>query len=323
MKIRSQLFVLAVASIALAATSCKKDIVERDNTYPGSIGSTGLLNTMLAQNGPQTQSFTFNVANGMNFVGTSGTKVYIPANAFLYASQQPVTGTVTVTMVEVYNKRDMICSGGFTTSNGLPIVSAGEVEMRAWQGNNVLEYNAAAGPMAILFPVNNPDPQMEAFVAEDIREGVDFTQVDSALWVTTDTTWTPYPTPWYYAIYTVQMGWTNCDYFYSYAGDKTNVTVSVPSMCDNQNSMAFLVFPNLNIASQMWHYYSTPGIFDLGAGYEIPVGSHVRFIVTSEINGQLYWGEQEVTSVNDGHSLSVIPMPVTQAEFDQKLDGLN
>lgn len=290
-----------------------------ENSYPANVGSTGALNSMLAQNAPQLQTFTFNAASGINFVGTSGTKVYIPANAFVYSNQQPVTGNVDVTMIEVYSKKGMICTGGFTTANGLPLVSAGETCIRAWQGNTPLEYNPNAAPMGILFPTQNPDPQMEAFIAEDIREGVDFNMVDSSLWITTDTTWTPVPAPYYYAIWTVQLGWTNCDYFYSYAGDKTEVTISVPSIFDGNNSMMVCLIDDYNVATQAYHF--SDGAFHIDQGYQVPVGCHITFVCMADINGTLYWGEvsQEIT---DEHVTSVIPQIVTQAEFDQKLDAL-
>lgn len=315
--------ILAAASLAVILLSCKKDIVERENTYPTSLNSTGALNTMLAQNAPQTQMFTFNAATGMNFIGTSGTKVIIPSNAFVYSNMQPVVGNVDVTMIEVYNKKGMICSGGFTTANGLPLVSGGEVCIRAWQGNLPLEYNPSAQPMSLMFPTQNPDAQMELFVAEDIREGADFNQVDSSLWITTDTSWTPVPAPYFYAVWSMSLGWINCDYFYNYNGDKTEVTVSTPTIFNGNNSMMLCVLEDYNSVAQIYHYDASTEAFLLDQGYQIPVGTHVKFICMSDINGTLYWGETTLQEIQDGHVTSVTPQIVTQTEFDQKLDGLN
>lgn len=321
--------IIAASAALLFAVACKKDIADFDNTYPGSTASTGALGTALQQNGPQTLTVTFNAAAGTSFMGYAGTKVFIPANAFVYPNQQPVTGNVTVTMIEAYNKKDIICTGGFTTSNGLPLVSGGEIFIQATQGNAVLEYNSAAAPMRVLFPVNNPTTEMELFVAQDIRQGVDFNMVDSSLFISTDCTYVPGPPgppppppPYYYEIYYMDLGWINCDYFYNYAGEKTEVIISVPPMFDESNSTVICVLQDYNSVSNTHMYTTASHAFEISHGYKIPVGTHVRFYCFAEINGQLYWGESTTQEITAAHVTSVIPQPVTRAEFDQKMQSL-
>lgn len=319
---------LSIFAAAVLAVACKKDIADFENTYPGSTGSTGGLSTALQQNGPQTLTVTFNASSGMSFMGYSGTKVFIPANAFVYPNQQPVTGNVTVTLLEAYNRKDMVCSGGFTTANGLPIVSGGEVFMRATQNNVELDYNQSAQPMRVLFPTNNPSTEMELFLADNIGSGDDFDRVDSSMWITTDCTFVqlppgppPPPPPYYYEVYTMQLGWTNCDYFMSSSGDLSAFTISVPPMFDNLNSMVIITYDNYSSVTSVYNYDAGTHAFNSGTYYKLPVGMGVKFIIMSEINGQLYWGEQPATIV-DQHVTSLIPQPVTRAEFDQKLQTL-
>jgi hypothetical protein len=319
--------IIAALSLAVAMFSCKKDIEELENTFPANLSSNGTLNSMLAQNAPLTQTITYNAAAVMDFLGTGGTKVFIPANAFVYPNQQPVVGMVTVNIVEVYNKKEKVCTGGFTTADGLPIISEGEIFIQATQNNVVLEYNPSAPPLRVLFPTNNPNPQMELFLAEDIRQGADFTMVDSSLFVTTDCTsiWTPGPppppAPFYYEVYSMQLGWINCDYFYNYSGVKTEVTLALPQIFNTGNTMVIAILEDFNSVVSLWTY-DDPSRFEISHGYKIPINTNVKFIAMSDINGTLYWAETSQT-IGSGHSTALTPQIATQAEIEQKLDALD
>jgi hypothetical protein len=319
--------IIAVSSALLFAVACKKDLPDFDNTYPGSTSSTGALTAALQQNGPQSYSVTFNAAIGASFRGYAGTKVFIPANAFVYGNQ-PVTGNVTVTIIEAYSKKDIICTGGFTTASGLPLVSGGEIFIQATQNNQVLEYNQAAQPMRVLFPTNNASAEMELFVADAIRAEDDFDMIEGSLWISTDCTLVPGPPgppppppPYYYEVFTLSLGWINCDYFMSTPGPLSAFTISVPPMFNSANSMVFITYDDYNNATTVYNYDPATHVFHSGTYYKLPVGMDVKFIIVSEINGQLYWGEQAAT-IEEDHVTSLIPMPVTQAEFDQKLQSL-
>src|ERR1043165_7579375 len=129
---------ILAAGISIFVLSCKKDITEMKNIYPASTTSNGSLANFIAQHAPAMQQFTINATSGGILNGTSGAIITIAPNAFLYPNNQPVTGSVTINLQEVYNKQDIIFSGANTTSNGLPLSSGGEVYVTATQGSQQL-----------------------------------------------------------------------------------------------------------------------------------------------------------------------------------------
>ncbi len=317
---KRNLLILTVASLAVVMVSCKKDIVERDNTYPGSYSSNGALNSYFQQAGPQLQTFTVNAATGGVFYGNQGARLVIAPNSFVYQNMQPVTGSVDLQLIEVYGKKAIICSGGFTTSNGVPIESGGEIYINAWQGNNELELNPAGGITASIPAGLTTPPPMENFTASEIGEGADFDRVDSSLVQITWDTSNVVAAQYYYNLQVYQFGWANCDVYMNSNSDLTDFTVSLPQTFNHENTMVIISFTDYNTVSTMYTFDEETNAYVSGY-YKLPIGFDVTFIAISEINGQFYYTEHSTNIVED-HLISLTPQVCTEAYVDQMLTSL-
>ncbi|HLC83906.1 MAG TPA: hypothetical protein VJI69_08745, partial [Bacteroidia bacterium] len=90
MKTKKVLFAIL---ITLVIASCKKD-----TQAPSGSGATSYssIQDFYNQNGVQKQIYTIDASTGGMFVSPKGTKVTIPANAFVTESGGPITGAVTI-----------------------------------------------------------------------------------------------------------------------------------------------------------------------------------------------------------------------------------
>lgn len=81
---------------------------------------------------------TMNTTSGISFYGNSGTRYQFPAQCFVDAAGQVVSGNVNISVVEYVRKSDMIFSGVLPISNGEPLVSGGEIYVNATQNGRQL-----------------------------------------------------------------------------------------------------------------------------------------------------------------------------------------
>lgn len=85
----------------------------------------------------QTKEVTANVHS--EITGANGTKIEIPANAFVDAFGNPVTGKVNIKLTEAVSLEDIVIGGLTTrTSDGGVLESKGMINVQAYQGNNQL-----------------------------------------------------------------------------------------------------------------------------------------------------------------------------------------
>lgn len=82
---------------------------------------------------PKSKIVTLNAAAGGSFYGNSGTRYHFPANAFQTASGTLVAGNINIEVLECLTESDMIFSKMLTMSNGKPLISAGEFNVKASQ----------------------------------------------------------------------------------------------------------------------------------------------------------------------------------------------
>lgn len=201
--------------ITLLSTACKKD--DHDVIPPPS--NTSNMGSFFANNEENAkQTFTVNATTGQSITGSNGTKIYIPANAFVYSNGTTVTGNVEIELIEVLDVSEMINLNKTTTSNGQILVSGGQLKVTATQNSNYLTLSPNAA-LYVEIPTTVADPQMGLFtgtVASDstidwMSAGQDTSQTDS-IWVTVDSSggsWYSFPFD------NDSLGWINCDYFWN------------------------------------------------------------------------------------------------------------
>ena len=312
-----QILACAIA-VSISMISCKKDMIEMENTWPHHIASNGALANLIAQHAPPIQQFVIDASVGATVTGVRGCKITFRPNAFVDQGNNLVNGSVTVYLQEVLNKTDIIYSGGYTTANGLPLVSGGEINIKATQGVNELRL---AGPNAAIasIPVTGDPVPMKKFTAREISMGSDFSMADTfSLAMFLDTS-SFVGTQLYYGLGLDSLDWTNCDQYMSMP-NPTRFSVSVPVIFDNQNTMVFVTSDFSNYVSRIWDYDAVVHVYNCNY-YRLPVGEQFTFTAISEINGQFYYASRTVTITED-IAVSLVPQVCTEAEVLQNISNL-
>lgn len=284
------------------------------------------------------QEFTLDASTGGTITGTQGTQVAFQPNSF-GLNGTPVTGNVTVQLIEIYDKASMLLKNRSTLgkkANGdkEALKSAGEFFVAATQGANklaLLEMASVTGrPM-------NPaefDGGMQIFRAggvDDDCDGIDAT----CDWVEADEdgdgktdnaevrdgqgaagTFVTYN-------YNIgNFGWTNLDKWYSFAGPKTEIFIDVPDGFNQDNCAVYLSYDGEPTALARMDVWNTDlKMFTEHYGL-IPVGLQVHIIMVAEIDGQLNYAIQG-TAIVQNH-IEVIPSlsPISQAALEALINGL-
>lgn len=314
--------IIAGIATSFVLFSCAKDTPE--NTWPANTSSNGALNALFAQQAPPMQQFTFNASSGGYISGAQGADLYISPNAFVDQNNSPVSGNVTIYLQEVYTKSDIIYSGGFTTANGMPLVSGGEINVTAYQGNQELKL-AGPGLVYASIPATANAAPMKKFRASSIGVDNDFVLADSSTIVAVpdSTNINPlYPTSYGFGL--DSLDWTNCDQyfsiFYNTNATMTDFSIPVTQLFDEDNSIVLVTSSYANFACRIWDYNPATHTF-LCNYYRLPVGYDFTFTVVSEINGAFYYDSRTVT-ITENMSISLNPQTTTEAQIIQNIGNL-
>src|SRR5689334_11426982 len=116
-----KLFSLAIAAMLLLTVACKKDKNNNGVTYVANNA-----HEFVATFGPKTQTSSVDVASLPKTITLAGgSKITIPAGA-LKINGNAVTGTVTVEVIEVLKRSDVLFFGSNTNHiSGAPLASDG------------------------------------------------------------------------------------------------------------------------------------------------------------------------------------------------------
>lgn len=309
-----------ILGLALAVTSCKKE--ENDTPDSPVVNNTTNINQVFQDYlNSKTQSFTVDAATPNTIIGNQGTTIYLSGNNFGDVSGNPISGNVDIELVEVYNKSDMVLlnkttlySDGGTTA---PLISGGEFYISASQNGQEL---TVINPINVsTAATNTPNWNMQMFDGVVDNDGVIVWQnpTNDSVTVAVDSTQGFY----YDFSFDGDYNWVNCDYFMNTGGPQTSVTVNVPSICDDQNTIVHLVFVNENGVTSLYNYSNHT--FSTGSYYTLPEGMDVYFLVITDDNGQLKYAVQNNTlTTNHVETISSLTDVNSLAELDVILSGI-
>jgi hypothetical protein len=289
MKTSKRVLVLLLMLI-LGLASCEKE--EDQNTNTGT--PTFALADFFTQTRAPLQSFTVSATTGGQITGTKGTRVYFPASSFQTSSGQAVTGNVTVELREMLKGADMILSNATTTSDGKLLISGGQIFLQATQNGNELKL-APNAQVYVQIPTDNPIT-MNVFTGEltanDSLIGdssINWTAViDTSTTVGISQDSSSGTISYVYTFPIENLGYINCDYFYGNGDPLTTISVVCPAQHVDSNTAVFLYFPAINSVTRL-HDYDSDATFELGSGYEVPIGLNVKVVVISQIGTQYYY----------------------------------
>ncbi|MFB0923775.1 MAG: hypothetical protein QMB65_00600 [Vicingaceae bacterium] len=314
---------LTICTILLTFYSCKKDedtitpVIEETTPITNTpTSSTSNLSDFFNQNiTDNTQSFTVDASTWSSFTGSKGTYAYIPANSFKDNSGNIVSGNISIELIEIQTKADMIWMNKTTTSNGQLLVSGGELSIKAFQNGEQLTLSQN-GYVSIQMPTNNPTNMSLFSGTEDAIGNVN--------WDSTGTT-VPVDTSGGFN-FTIQsgtfsndsLGWINCDYFYNQS-NLTTLSVIPPTNHDGTNTSIYLFFNNIySVAPAAWNSNSSNFQSYLNS---LPIGEQITIVAVSDINGQMYSSFTPIT-LTANHSETITLSSTTALAFQADLDNL-
>jgi len=272
-----------------------------------------------------TQITSVDITNGHYIYGNNYlTYIYISDCSFLDSDGNQVTGIIDFELIEAQTKLDMLKLNKPTfTSDGHLLVSGGILYVNASQNGEDLIINPNCGLEVINMPNysnNSYNGNMQYFSGDVDLNGVfgwDLEEDDTVITPQDQDT-----SGFYFLIDSV--GWINCDYFYGTGDSLTGVQVELPTGYDGSNSQCFIYYNSINSLAGL-HDGDQDGVFDLGAGYETPVGMSVKFIAISgdSVNGYHHHITSD-TPVIINHYEPVLNMtgPITHSALEAILNTL-
>jgi len=247
----------------------------------------------------ETQDFTIAAEDGGTVTGENGTEIIIPINAFTDSNGDIVTGDVDIMLKEIFSPSEMILSNRPTNAiddsgSNTFLLSEGETEIVVAQNGE--ELNIAPGKLLeIRVPATADfDSSMRPFIGNvDADDNIVWQQNRQV-----EMRFDDQAAPAKYIYDSFDTGWTNCDKFYSYPGDKTTNYVDLTSSPDIDETVVFVVFKENGLPAVVGFTQS----YDDGLqSYEnsLPVGLTLTYVGITIKDNQQYLATKEVTIVED------------------------
>lgn len=304
--------------ITLAIASCKKD-----SPTPTSSGGTtySSVQDFYNTNGVQKQIYTIDASTGGMFVSPKGTKVTIPANAFVTQSGGPVTGAVTIEFKDIYSKSDMLLSNvPSMTYTGAPLKSAGEFFIKALVGTDPVVLDAGQS-----ITIEQPSQDGTVDTAMTTFTGIpDTLGTAGTAWYSSPDATIAYSINSY--IYTMSSfaypaysgTWGNSDngsYFSAFT--QTNLAIAANEDPLLYGTDVFLVFSGVNTCIHTYRISATN--FDYSFA---PIGQQCTIVAFGVKDGKLYSSFTPIT-ISAGQTVNFSLTETTDVAFKAQLNALN
>ncbi|MES2455236.1 MAG: hypothetical protein V4594_06845 [Bacteroidota bacterium] len=324
LNLKSALF---IAMIALGVACKKENESVKDNTvntakeFMTKFGSQKQVKEINASTLPQTLTFL------------DGTKIVFPVGS-LTKGGVPVTGNVSVEVYEVLKRSAVLLSGTNTNhSSGAPLESDGFIFIDVKSDGSSVDQNLAV-PIKISIPTKKTSGVTQLWV------GVDQDNKPLAEAAGAQMAWAAPRaangvggkevgvTAANFTFDFGNLGWINCDVFYSYANPKTTVTVDI---ANNPGSLAsfrgfggetfvFFCAKGSNVAAQLY----TPNGINGVKSYDnmMPIGVEGRMLSFSIKNGRYYYASVE-TTITANQNISLTLAETTESAVQAAINSLD
>jgi hypothetical protein len=133
------------------------------------------------------QQFTISAAKGGEIICKEGTKIAIPAAAFIDAEGKLIDAVVTINVQEFYKYSDMIAANLTTTSNGEQLITGGMIKLTATYNDREVQLRNDKA-LDLSMPTKNYDAEMQLFLADEGRKGNKIIQTSNTMNTIGDTT---------------------------------------------------------------------------------------------------------------------------------------
>jgi hypothetical protein len=303
---------LSIAALTILMTitlfNCKKDKVEKKSDPEASLES------FFQNNKKESQVFTVNASAPTTINGADGSQLDIPADAFVTSDGQTVTGFVTVELIEIFEKADMVLSEKPTVSNGEILISAGELFVNATQGS--LQLQLAPGvSISTSLPADTITGGMTLFTASNTNGQFNWNQIGNGGMNGNDSLVISTVAPYKYLFEIGQLGWINCDKFYYDPNPKTNINITFTNNPSLAKTAVFLVFKDINSVIRV---YNNNGNFTT---HNIPTGMNITLVAFSIHEGKNYFVAKDIV-VASGHSEELTLSELSEADMIAQIKNL-
>lgn len=282
-----------------------------------------------------TQTFTMDGSSGGSIIGANGTVITAMPNAFRDHDGNPVTGTITIELLEAFSVADMVRSNLRTVASyggdKRMLQSGGEVRLRAEVGG--VQVTVDAGAVRVYFPCAVPDYGMRYFEGvEDVDGDVlwvdaDELDVDTAIflpdsaggggWLSGSYYNEPWPANSFGDPTWPPFAFMNCDHPLPPGGDSTDVTINLPSDASDDAVMVWIVLPEINCMVFMELREGN----SVRAGFPVRVGLEGTIVALTGSDGS-YRSTFTPITVTVDHEQSITLEPTTLAQYELDLQGL-
>ncbi len=309
---------LLTSVILITVNSCKKKTETKTEDPAAPISTTSNVDQFFTSNAASIQVYTINSATLQTITGIKGTVISIPKNAFVVASTNSAvtSGTVEISLQEIYSKKDMILNMAQTVSGNDFLESGGEINITAKQGTNTLKM-APGKKISISMPTPpTPSTAMRTFYGNVNTAG----QMNWAL--NTNSTAIVANTSSsvsYYTFYADSLHWINCDAILCMSCPLVSYSVNISGAFDKNNTRIVTVFPSINGMMSLYPYTNSPQTY-YGSS-KLPNPSNAVVVAISEIGGQ-YYSAFQTLSVTPSAVYNLTMTPTTTAQIVTQLNAL-
>jgi hypothetical protein len=302
-------FLFPAAFVAVMVSCTKPEVVP-----PPTPNGQDLSNLFASNRDGNTQSFSLNASTGGSVTGAKGTVIEIYPNTLLDASNNVVSGNVTIELIEVYDRAAMLFNNKPTMGiapGGEPglLVSGGAYYLNITQNGNQLHTNSYVMVKVPDDLTGGFDTNMELF-----RMGGGL-NTNETLWeledadtaIVADSTGGGC-----YGILDGEWGWTNVDRFYSDPNPKTQLLVEMPEGFVQNNCEVYVVYDDMPNCLARLDVMTEDGYFSEHYG-QIPIGLHLHIVAVAMIDDELNHAIKEVT-ITEGSIETITELtPTTQS----------
>lgn len=344
--------VVALAMLVAMSAACNKskdqgnpvsgtNLTDNLHTYDDPSIDLTHLNQLFAGFRSTPQTFSVPAGTYWRLRGAGGTLLSFYPNSFKDAAGNIIsTGSMQVTLVEMYKPGAMIANRAATTADGSLLISGGQVDLTVTQNGQPVYANkysigfykgsSSSQPMSLYTGnTNSPDsvvnwtkvPQAPGtYVPATVLVNNDSAQAGP--WKNPPLPLPPGPSYYYLFDSCTQFHMINCDYFTSYTPLTSMTAIAPDSVYTKGNTTIYLVFPSINCVTTFKTYNKQTHTFGLSGGYQVPVGMTATLIALSNIGGDYYFEALPNITITQDMVINLAMQPQTAAYVTNALLNL-
>lgn len=264
-------------------------------------------------NRPEEQTFILNGDSAGPIIGNQGTHLWMDSTIFMFPDGSDVPYPIVIKLIELYTPKDMMLYEMPTVAQNVPLVTGGEIRVRAFKDNVELLLKPNKVYPAKM-PSANPLSAMSIYYGKDQNGIIDWNDLPSAVSSNPGIDALEFiaPDSAFYSMLIPALGWINADYVFSWTSG--NATLVLDSETDDlTNVVKFAYYPQTHSVVQ---FYGNTSI-------NLPAGEPVRVVCFAQnLQGVLHLYNQEFTPSTGANPVMVTLAPLSDQALLDALSAL-